>query len=140
MLNRVLKAEYYQQCDFLEAKLGSLPSYTSQSIWVVKDLLQDGFCWRVGKRDHIFVQEHAWLPGAENYKVSGNINDNSIIKVLDLIDHSQKKWKLGLIKDTFEESVIDKILRIPLARLEHEDMLVWKGEPSGVFSVRSGYK
>ncbi|KAG8480775.1 hypothetical protein CXB51_025443 [Gossypium anomalum] len=33
-----------------------------------------------------------------------------------------------------------RILRIPLATVEHEDMLVWRGEPFGKFSVRSGYK
>ncbi|MBA0591713.1 hypothetical protein Gorai_008716, partial [Gossypium raimondii] len=55
--------------------------------------------------------------------------------VYDLIDHSHRKWNTGLIKGTFEESVAEKILRLPLARLEHEDMLVWRGEPSGVFSA-----
>ncbi|MBA0582116.1 hypothetical protein Gorai_024267, partial [Gossypium raimondii] len=75
----------------------------------------------------------AWLVGAENYKVYGNISDSSLIKVYDLIDHSCKNWNVGLIRSTFEESVEDKILRIPLARLEHEDVVMWRGEPSGVF-------
>lgn len=33
-----------------------------------------------------------------------------------------------------------RILRLLLASMEHEDMLVLRGEPSGEFSVRSGYK
>ncbi|KAK8263180.1 hypothetical protein V6Z12_D12G025400 [Gossypium hirsutum] len=94
----------------------------------------------VGKVNRISIQEDAWLARAKNYRVYGNINNSNIEKVYDLIDHSHRKWNVGLIKDTFEESVAEKILRLPLARLEHEDMLVWRGEPSGVFSVRSAYK
>lgn len=33
-----------------------------------------------------------------------------------------------------------KILQIPLAETDHEDIQVWKEEPSGEFSVRSAYK
>ncbi|MBA0871753.1 hypothetical protein Goshw_029725 [Gossypium schwendimanii] len=47
---------------------------------------------------------------------------------------------MGLIRSTFEESVADKILRIPLGRLEHGDIVMWRGEPSEAFSMRSAYK
>ncbi|MBA0781797.1 hypothetical protein Gotri_002683 [Gossypium trilobum] len=77
---------------------------------------------------------------AENFRIYGNISNNNIEKVYDLIDHSQRKWKVRLIRDTFKDCVADKILRIPLARLEHEDIVVWRGGPSGVFSVKSAYK
>ncbi|MBA0613410.1 hypothetical protein Godav_013849, partial [Gossypium davidsonii] len=33
-----------------------------------------------------------------------------------------------------------KILPIPLARAVHDDVQVWRGEPSGEFSVKSAYK
>lgn len=80
------------------------------------------------------------MVGAENYKVYGNISDSSLIKVYDLIDHSCRYWNMGLIRSTVEESVADKILRIPLGWLEHEDIVVWRGEPSEAFSMRSAYK
>ncbi|MBA0844781.1 hypothetical protein Goarm_022998, partial [Gossypium armourianum] len=35
---------------------------------------------------------------------------------------------------------INRILQIPLATIEHDDMLVWKGESLGEFTVRSAYK
>ena len=40
----------------------------------------------------------------------------------------------------FKPAVAEKILRIPLAETEHEDLQVWKGESTGEFSVRSAYK
>lgn len=41
---------------------------------------------------------------------------------------------------TFSTTDVGKILRIPLARTPHEDLLVWGGEHSGEFSIHSAYK
>ncbi|MBA0761274.1 hypothetical protein Gotri_023945, partial [Gossypium trilobum] len=103
--------------------------------WITRFLSQGDKEKSIGKRGIHWCQwaklcelkengglEDAWLVGAENYKVYRNISDSSLIKVYDLIDHSSKNWNVGLIRSTFEESVEDKILRIPLARLEHEDV------------------
>lgn len=42
--------------------------------------------------------------------------------------------------NTFLEGDAEKILCIPLAQEPHDDFLVWSGESSGKFSVRSAYK
>lgn len=41
---------------------------------------------------------------------------------------------------TFTEADAERILRIPLARSPHEDFLIWGGENSGEFTVRSAYQ
>ena len=41
---------------------------------------------------------------------------------------------------TFQVDIAQKILKIPLAETDSEDLRVWKGEATGEFSVRSAYK
>ncbi|MFQ6626289.1 hypothetical protein Gotur_005883 [Gossypium turneri] len=61
-------------------------------------------------------------------------------KVNELIDSNNRLWKRELINITFTEEDVARILRIPLARTPHEDFLIWGGELSGEFTVRSAYK
>ncbi|KAE8702096.1 hypothetical protein F3Y22_tig00110503pilonHSYRG00799 [Hibiscus syriacus] len=47
---------------------------------------------------------------------------------------------IGLVRGIFVESEADLILNIHIPLMALEDCLVWSGEWSGVFTVRSGYK
>ncbi|KAA3462404.1 reverse transcriptase [Gossypium australe] len=49
-------------------------------------------------------------------------------------------WQKGHCRKGIHWYDVDRILRIPLAREEHADMIVWCGEHSGKFIVRSAYK
>ncbi|MFQ6646267.1 hypothetical protein Gotur_028287, partial [Gossypium turneri] len=60
--------------------------------------------------------------------------------VLELIGNLTRTWKVEVVEDTFSKVDAGKILRIPLIFMEHEDLLVWMGEPSSEFLVSSGYK
>ncbi|KAG8474114.1 hypothetical protein CXB51_034154 [Gossypium anomalum] len=46
-------------------------------------------------------------------------------KVNELIDSNNKLWKRELINNTFIEEDAGRILRIPLARIPHDDFLIW---------------
>lgn len=41
---------------------------------------------------------------------------------------------------TFEEMDVERILYVPLSMHPHDDLLVWTGEPTGEYTVRSGHK
>lgn len=56
------------------------------------------------------------------------------------MDPTNRSWKKDEIENTFSRTDTDHILRIPLAREEHEDQVVWFGEALGEFSTRSAYK
>ncbi|MFQ6630891.1 hypothetical protein Gotur_009847 [Gossypium turneri] len=60
--------------------------------------------------------------------------------VSELIDSTTKIWKTKIITTTFQMDIAQRILQIPLAITDYEDMQVWKGEHSGEFSVRNAYK
>ncbi|MFQ6670311.1 hypothetical protein Gotur_035287 [Gossypium turneri] len=42
--------------------------------------------------------------------------------------------------NTFSERDAERILKIPLLRCLNNDHIAWRGEASGEYSVRSGYK
>ncbi|PPD90541.1 hypothetical protein GOBAR_DD12509 [Gossypium barbadense] len=47
---------------------------------------------------------------------------------------------MEVVTCTFQTDIAQKLLQIPLEVTDSEDLLVWKGEPSGEFSIRSAYK
>lgn len=70
-----------------------------------------------------------------------NSSDNLKLELVsDPIDRVNRKWKVQLINDTFYSEVARKILQTPLSKLDNEDFQVWRGEPTGEYSVRSAYK
>ncbi|KAH1074230.1 hypothetical protein J1N35_026558 [Gossypium stocksii] len=61
-------------------------------------------------------------------------------QVWDLIDAQARIWKEDIIYNTFPMDVARVILQIPLVKEAHEDMQVWKSEPSSEFSYGNAYK
>lgn len=137
---QVIKTKYYPDSDFLNAPLGHMPSYTWKSIWVSRGVLQEGSCWRVGTGQNIFINDSAWIPNAPNFRLSTEVSSLQNKTVDLLIETNSRRWKSQFVRDTFPEEDAAWILRIPLAQSAQDDMLVWRAEPSGMFSVRSAYK
>jgi hypothetical protein len=57
----VLKENYFPEKSFLEASLGSRPSYAWRSIWKAKPLLQEGLIWKVGDGSKIKIWGDRWI-------------------------------------------------------------------------------
>ncbi|GMI93031.1 hypothetical protein like AT3G09510 [Hibiscus trionum] len=60
--------------------------------------------------------------------------------VSDLIDRTNMTWKVDLVKESFSPSEAEEILCIPLSMFSQNVSLVWSGEHSGIYSVRSWYR
>ncbi|KAG8486820.1 hypothetical protein CXB51_020301 [Gossypium anomalum] len=95
---------------------------------------------KVGTGSNILAINDAWIPDAINFRLSSVAFIMIDFKVTDLISCDERKWKKKLIVNTFLEEEARRRLRIPLMREPHDDFMVWSGEPSGEFSVRSAYK
>ncbi|KAG8499231.1 hypothetical protein CXB51_005735 [Gossypium anomalum] len=139
LLARTLKAKYYPSTDFLNSGLGNLPSYTWKSIWAAKGLLLLGLCWRVGNGHDIRIED-VWVPNVPGLLINKKDRTQNITMVADLIDSNTRAWKTELIWSTFSEVDVPKILQIPLAQHSQNDLLIWRGEASSEYTVRSGYK
>jgi hypothetical protein len=59
--------------------------------------------------------------------------------VSKLIDNHTKWWNIPLFKTLFTAEEVRMIETIPVSRTNQEDVLMWRGTPKGVFSVKSAY-
>ncbi|KAA3458512.1 reverse transcriptase [Gossypium australe] len=136
----VFKAKYFPDGNFHFSSLGRSSSFVWRSIWASKGTLESGLFWKVGTGENISVFEDAWIPNYDNARLTVGVGNSHFVKVVELINSNEREWNRYLIGNTFPEADAELILRISLAMEPHEDLLVWSGELSGEFSVRSSYK
>lgn len=130
MVSRVYKARYYPDGNFLNAKLGSNPSYVWRSILQSQDLVKLGATRRVGNGYTIDITKDPWLPcdidpfvHSDNEALQGN-------KVSSLMTTNSDSRDTDLVKDIFCERDALLILSIPLQRGEN-DSWFWRKDKLG---------
>ncbi|KAK5845959.1 hypothetical protein PVK06_002213 [Gossypium arboreum] len=116
LISRALRAKYYPNTDFMQAKLGNYPLYTWRSIWETRKVLQDGMAWRVGSSENISIWQDVWVLRLENQRVQESASDYSVTKVADLIGLNLRQWKEEVITRLFSNKEAEAILDIPLAK------------------------
>lgn len=137
---RVMKAKYYPNNDFLNASLGSHPSYAWRSIWNARGLLEAGMGWWVGNDKSTNIWNEAWLLRPSQGIITGqNINVN-FTTVANLINFEQTTWSLKALRKLFDEEKTNRIQTIPIARVNIKEVRVWRGDNTGVYSAKSGHK
>ncbi|KAL4354038.1 hypothetical protein GQ457_06G007780 [Hibiscus cannabinus] len=102
-------------------------------------LLEQGLRWKVGSGTSINIWNDFWLPLSPPKCVSSALVD-SIIRVADLMIPGTATWNSELLEEIFSRAEMECILSIPLSRYSQADCLVWSGEHSVLYSVRSGYR
>lgn len=115
LLARTYKAKYYANNNFLEAQLGSNPSFIWSSILETQTVIKRRSRWRVGDGESINVWGDPWLPNNNCPYVqtitSPSLND---IKVSSLIDPNGPRWNESLIISLFDQDDLTKIMNIPI--------------------------
>ena len=95
----------------------------------------------MGNGRNIRVLNDAWIP---NYNTNRVLHPTPNIKeemtVVELIDLESRGWDQELIWQNFHHEDAEAILRVPLSFRDIHDTMVWSGEKSGVYSVKSGYR
>ncbi|CAN1128838.1 Uncharacterized mitochondrial protein AtMg00310 [Linum perenne] len=138
---RVLKGRYFPKNSFMEASLGSKPSWGWRSILHGRELLRLGIIWQVGSGSLINPFIDPWVANLPNQRPTIlMINPISIIPgtVANLI--TQGSWVIDLLKSIFDNNTVYHIISIPLPSEEMDDKLIWKFAPSGAYTVHSGYE
>lgn len=64
LMAKTLKAKYFKRIDFIEAKLGSNPSFVWRSIIWGRQLLHDGLRWRNGNGTQVPIYSRNWIQNA----------------------------------------------------------------------------
>jgi hypothetical protein len=140
LMARTIKAKYFPHCNFFQAKQGSRPSYSWQSILKASWILKKGCFWIVGNGNNIRIWEDRWInPQAGKSTWTPKPANPTITTVNELIDPSLNRWKTQLISQTFWPIETNQILQIPLPSPNIEDTISWQGTKDGTYTVRSGY-
>ncbi|CAH9094451.1 unnamed protein product [Cuscuta europaea] len=141
LMSRVLKARYFPNTNFLNAKLGNNPSFIWRSIFETQELQKNNTRRRVGNGVDVQVWADAWLPGQGSGKIS-SIRRRSVrdMNVAALHDITGKKWNVDKICSLFNEEDKKLILSIPISAQDRKDGYWWKGETNGLYSVKSRYR
>lgn len=67
------------------------------------------------------------------------MNRNDPEKVAELINSESRLWEQTKIHALFDAQVAQEILSTPISIQPQQDKLIWMGNKSGTYSVKSGY-
>ncbi|KAL0430488.1 UNVERIFIED_CONTAM: putative mitochondrial protein [Sesamum radiatum] len=98
----VLKVKYFPQSHLFDAKLGSRPSYTWQSIFASMDLFRSGCRWRIGSGRSVNIWTDPWLPRTPSFRVITPRLPNALAsQEHELINEELRIWDEDLVHSIF---------------------------------------
>lgn len=136
LMYRVYKARYFRACFFLEANLGSNPSYIWRSFLQARDIILEGSVWKVGDGAMVEIENHRWLPRPACFQRDGPRPR----MVGELVDEVTRQWDREKIAYWFEPHTCSDILRITLNNMHAKYALTLKENKSKSFTVKTAYK
>ncbi|KAL8156414.1 hypothetical protein AgCh_001488 [Apium graveolens] len=141
LVSKLMKARYYPNSNFLNASLGSNPSYLWRSLMETQETMKRGVRKRIGNGLTTTVWKVPWLPALDDgYITTEPYEQLQDIKVQNLMDETQRTWDVEVVSDLFNERDRRLILQIPLPIQSKEDSWYWALEHKGIFSVKSCYR
>jgi hypothetical protein len=140
LVARIMKEKYHSRVGFLDAKLGSRPSFVWRSILKAKPIMRNGVGWSVGNGEDIKIWKDVWLNPPKSHLLLPNKTIwHPDSQVSSLIDQNSGWWNSDLVHRLFDPREAAEIGGVVISPLLKTDKLIWRGSPSGIFTVRSAY-
>ncbi|WOH11480.1 hypothetical protein DCAR_0830967 [Daucus carota subsp. sativus] len=137
----IMKARYYANTDFLNAKLGSNPSYMWRSIMESQEVIKRGCRRKIGDGRDTNMWTSPWLPCIENGFLTSNAHVGFQDAAVDgLMIEGQKKWDIEVLNDICNERDKNLIQQIHVPCRKIRDSWYWLLDDKGEFSVKSCYR
>lgn len=138
LVSRIYKARYYPQGNFLNAKIGSNPSFIWWSFHESQSVIRKGIGCRVGNGMSINIKDDPWLPEIDDATIQTKSDAIRNQKVSSLISMADNSWDTDLILDVFNSRDANIILSIPMDK-EVNDSWYWRYGKFVNYSVKSAY-
>lgn len=95
--------------------------------------------WRVEDGRSISIWNNCWLPSPGVPCIINTLMTMQVYWVRDLFLLSATRWNVDLVSQLFSVDEATRILCVPLVSSESVDFMVWSGDPTGCYSVKSRY-
>lgn len=139
LVSKVLRARYFRHSSFLTAAAGGNASYIWRSIIWGRQVIQQGFRWRVGDDQQISIFSDNWLPRPESFRhiFPPSLPAHSTVAELITADH---QWDDTKLRRHFHDVDAAEIIKLPLPAEPADDAVLWHYDKRGHYSVKSGYQ
>lgn len=102
LVARIYKAKYFPRTNFMDATIGSNPSFIWHSILEAQPFLRRTCRWRVGDGESINIWTDPWLPNKEIPLIQSSPQTATIpTKVAALLHPIGNSWNFPLINTLF---------------------------------------
>ena len=93
----------------------------------------------IGDGNTIRIWDDPWILDLQGFipKPKGGINPDEILLVSQLLNSDHNAWDIHKLKQWFEDSEIELILKIPLSSCVVEDGWTWIPISSGDLTIKS---
>ncbi|CAN1269326.1 LINE-1 retrotransposable element ORF2 protein [Linum perenne] len=133
---RILKAIYFPNVQFLEARQKRCSSWVWSSILQGRETLIKGIRKNVGNGEATWLDE-PWFPGRNDFRCCPNPALNC--RIADCILQGQRCWNVEKLRTIFPEDMVKEIRMIPIGPPNRDDTWLWHRDKKGRFSVKSCY-
>ncbi|XP_031107044.1 uncharacterized protein LOC116011776 [Ipomoea triloba] len=141
LVTRIFKARYFPTCSFLDAGLGSNPSFVWTSIRNSQSLIRRGARVCVGDGSTTRVWGVPWLPDTQNpYVTTPEPTYLTNPCVHSLFVPNTLSWDGELVRDIFNTRDANLIMSLPTSNRPVRDVWYWGEDMSGDYSVKSAYR
>ncbi|KAH9704682.1 reverse transcriptase domain-containing protein [Citrus sinensis] len=141
LVARLFKARYFPNTSFLEASLGSNPSYVWRSILAAQNAISLGSRIRIGGGHETVIGHAPWLSDQDNGFITSSLPTYLSNATVDsLMALNLRRWDFDVVANIFNQRDRDLILQIPLGSRIVEDGWYWLPDSKGQYTVRSCYK
>uniref|UniRef100_A0A803NUS5 Reverse transcriptase domain-containing protein n=1 Tax=Cannabis sativa TaxID=3483 RepID=A0A803NUS5_CANSA len=130
LATKVFKARYFASGNFLNATLGSNPSYVWRSILEAQDLVRAGARRLVGDGSRISILHEPWLLDVVNpyIETSSRSLQGQMVQALMQVD--KLEWDNEVISDVLNDRDRELVWRIPLSSARRNDNWFWLQDSS----------
>lgn len=139
LVSRVLASRYLPLSNLLKAIQDSKGSFFWRSLLCGRELLKEGLRKRMGDGCSIKVFEDKWIPRESTFRTMSPSISNRGALVADFITRSGE-WDAAKLGSNMCPEDVEVIMKIPLSKVNMQDVWIWHYDKEGNYSVKSGYK
>lgn len=138
---RSLKAKYLKGNSIFEVKKKNSNSFGWKSILEGTKPILKGARFKLGNGSGINPLSDPWIPTMENGtpKLKDGVTPSGLRRVFELKNMESQDWNHQLVRELFDNASAEAILQIDWPIPSCEDVLLWKGNDRGEFTVKESF-